>query len=570
MKKCSACHDELPRSAFSGTQWKLTGCQRRCKQCVSRGRPIVPYDDNGVEAGAGERIGVGAANENGEVSAGAAAAARDPEPVSTAPTDAPAGKTCKGAADGTNRPSVVEDDRSCWICLESGPDTSGIPLRRDCSCRGDSGWVHIDCLKKFARSSFTDNESRFKNKDGMRLNPWESCNNCKQDFINTTAIELGKDYLKFAKMKYPNDEVEHILAQVLRLESLTSKNRDRTKRQTSEAQVVANVIIQKSRQVRHEVDTSGRLVGYNAYRHERALTFEAYACDILGCMIYEENGDLKRSLEYLNQALALTSQIDDTKENPTKCRIEGMIGMVMGDMSEQEGGHRGVPSESMIESLRLAHENDRREFGEVGESSLVSALQYMKALKLANHGIKAETMCHEMSSKIMRVHGKNHPSSSFIIESKATFMFRAVSFLPKDKEELAKFRPLDFNDLQKCKRDYYKFITYCDNDNCIIKGPFPVRDSMQYEEMPDKVVPLKDVVFVLSTPVLMKGGRSSEMGEAIYAIGDIHEYDVHTQEYTVMLEGRVPVPLKIRSKGFTVMGCYCENCLKQIEGVRLG
>lgn len=56
----------------------------------------------------------------------------------------------------------------------------------------------------------------------------------KQDFINTTAIELGKDYLKFAKMKYPNDEVEHILAQVLRLESLTSKNRDRTKRQTSE------------------------------------------------------------------------------------------------------------------------------------------------------------------------------------------------------------------------------------------------------------------------------------------------------------------------------------------------
>lgn len=52
-----------------------------------------------------------------------------------------------------------------------------------------------------------------------------------------------------------------------------------------QAQVVANVIIQKSRQVRHEVDTSGRLVGYNAYRHERALTFEAYACDILGCMV---------------------------------------------------------------------------------------------------------------------------------------------------------------------------------------------------------------------------------------------------------------------------------------------
>ena len=184
MKKCSACHDELPRSAYSGTQWKLTGCQRRCNQCVSSGKPIVPDDDDdGGEAGAGERDGFVAANANGEVSAGTAAARgggpdpADPEPVSTTPSDGPVGRTRKGA-DGTTRPSIVEDadDRSCWICLDSGPDTSGITLRRDCSCRGDSGWVHIDCLKKFARSSFTDDESRLKNKDGLRLNPWESCN----------------------------------------------------------------------------------------------------------------------------------------------------------------------------------------------------------------------------------------------------------------------------------------------------------------------------------------------------------------------------------------------------------
>ena len=246
-----------------------------------------------------------------------------------------------------------------------------------------------------------------------------------------------------------------------------------------------------------------------------------------------------------------------------------MIGMVMGEMSEREGGQREVPSESMIESLCLAHENDKGEFGEVSESSLVSALQYTKALKLAKHGIKAETLCHEMRHKIMRVHGKNHPSSNLIIESKATFMFRAVCLLPEDKEELAKFRPLDFNDVQKGKREFYKFITYANDDECIIRGPFPLRDSMQYDDVPEKVVPLKDVAFGLSTPVLINGGKSSVLGEAVYAIGDIHEYDVQTQEYTVMLEGTVPVPLKIRSRGFSVMGCYCENCLKQIEGVRL-
>ena len=46
---------------------------------------------------------------------------------------------------------VNDDAPVCYICLDNGPDESGQPIRRDCSCRGtDSGFAHLSCLAKFA------------------------------------------------------------------------------------------------------------------------------------------------------------------------------------------------------------------------------------------------------------------------------------------------------------------------------------------------------------------------------------------------------------------------------------
>jgi hypothetical protein len=35
---------------------------------------------------------------------------------------------------------------SPWLCLEEGPDASGKPLIRSCSCRGGSGWAHLSLV----------------------------------------------------------------------------------------------------------------------------------------------------------------------------------------------------------------------------------------------------------------------------------------------------------------------------------------------------------------------------------------------------------------------------------------
>lgn len=50
----------------------------------------------------------------------------------------------------------VPDDAFCWICHEDGTkewpgDQTGFQeLKRDCSCRGSSGFAHWSCLVEYA------------------------------------------------------------------------------------------------------------------------------------------------------------------------------------------------------------------------------------------------------------------------------------------------------------------------------------------------------------------------------------------------------------------------------------
>ena len=48
-------------------------------------------------------------------------------------------------------PSDDDEEDVCWLCLEDGRDESGQPLRRDCSCRGGSGWAHLPCIVEYAK-----------------------------------------------------------------------------------------------------------------------------------------------------------------------------------------------------------------------------------------------------------------------------------------------------------------------------------------------------------------------------------------------------------------------------------
>jgi len=63
------------------------------------------------------------------------------------------------------------DGASCYFCLDEGPDETGTPVVRDCSCRGnDAGYAHLSCMIKYA-------EQKSKSLVGKHdfQEPWYKC-----------------------------------------------------------------------------------------------------------------------------------------------------------------------------------------------------------------------------------------------------------------------------------------------------------------------------------------------------------------------------------------------------------
>eukprot|EP00579_Thalassiosira_antarctica_P016053 CAMPEP_0201926904 /NCGR_PEP_ID=MMETSP0903-20130614/17258_1 /ASSEMBLY_ACC=CAM_ASM_000552 /TAXON_ID=420261 /ORGANISM="Thalassiosira antarctica, Strain CCMP982" /LENGTH=157 /DNA_ID=CAMNT_0048464923 /DNA_START=202 /DNA_END=671 /DNA_ORIENTATION=+ len=107
---------------------------------------------------------------------------------------------------------------ACLICLTEGPDESGQPLRRDCSCRGESsGFIHLSCLVKYA-------EQKAEQWDGRDLSefrePWKVCPNCCQNYQNELAVDLAAKFVTFVEGKYPGDQLKHLVALYLKLYAL--------------------------------------------------------------------------------------------------------------------------------------------------------------------------------------------------------------------------------------------------------------------------------------------------------------------------------------------------------------
>ncbi len=106
------------------------------------------------------------------------------------------------------------DDTSCWLCLEEGPDESGKPLVRDCSCRGSSGVAHISCITKYAKSE----SRRLHERDGAVnscVRPFYKCPNCKQSYQNDLHKTLAKVCVEFVESELDVDGDGFLLMHVL-------------------------------------------------------------------------------------------------------------------------------------------------------------------------------------------------------------------------------------------------------------------------------------------------------------------------------------------------------------------
>lgn len=109
----------------------------------------------------------------------------------------PGKRRCKACAEplAGERPP----DPPCWICLDNDADPAGHgPPRRDCSCRGTSGYAHISCLIDYASSHakgmcVAGGTSRIGvSVGGGIVNPWRECPTCRQAYGGNTLYELAR------------------------------------------------------------------------------------------------------------------------------------------------------------------------------------------------------------------------------------------------------------------------------------------------------------------------------------------------------------------------------------------
>ena len=98
-----------------------------------------------------------------------------------------------------------EENNMCWLCHEDGPDESGHPLRRDCSCRGGSGFAHLSCIVEYAKQKAEQWENGECAED-----PWRVCPNCDQPYQGELDLDLANEYVALVKEEHPDDGGKHI------------------------------------------------------------------------------------------------------------------------------------------------------------------------------------------------------------------------------------------------------------------------------------------------------------------------------------------------------------------------
>jgi len=54
-------------------------------------------------------------------------------------------------SEATNASSDNESERACYCCF-SDEETADNPLVSPCSCKGDTKWIHIECLRKWHKT----------------------------------------------------------------------------------------------------------------------------------------------------------------------------------------------------------------------------------------------------------------------------------------------------------------------------------------------------------------------------------------------------------------------------------
>jgi len=423
--------------------------------------------------------------------------------------------------------------------FRDGPDELGEDIVRNCSCRGSAGYVHPSCAVKYAEQKYDIVLNRKQDDE----DPWRICPNCHQDYIDELALHLAKMFVSFIEKNHPHNHTLILRAQVTRLESLTTKNHDRSYNQTKEAEQVANSILHKVRQM--------KLRQIRITDQDRI--YEAHAYEILGCMIVEEGvkRQFPNALRYFEKSLEVSTA---NKFDHGIVRAKGLIHMVNSNLS-------GQVNDESLKSHKLMYEQKVDAFGQSSCDTIKTGLQYAKALKNHHHGVKAERLFIELYEISTRYHGHDHELTKGMDDIKAHFMVRVVSVSSNKAGRFQSSQALSTQDYYNDNAMLYQLRQYNESfERCVVKGPLLYSDGPTTNN--EISLSSDEVIFVLGTPVAV--GVICHGLERVQ-LGDVRSWNSESKCYTIHWEDESLESCEVHQSNVRAPSCICNNCMKGLE-----
>jgi len=300
--------------------------------------------------------------------------------------------------------ATVPQGAACYFCLEEGADEEGKTLVRNCSCRGDSGFAHLSCLKRY-----TEQKCRavVDGKMSSFIEPWQTCDNCKQYFQGQLAAELIAEFVSFTEANYAHsgnsmwDKMKIMASRRLEIIEYANKlDHDR-----SEELVECKILVEKLLAMVDQTKKCLKMNGWihmpktsTEYQYYKMLCgdYEAFGYDVLGkiARLRTEEG-INTMITHWKKARAvynLVGNIDEAEHIDTK------IALFTTDAA-------GI---SIVQNLKNSYDRHLSSKGISSEETIRVGLSYANTLWNTNCSIEAGRLVTKLDTVSRRVNGPDH------------------------------------------------------------------------------------------------------------------------------------------------------------------
>jgi len=313
--------------------------------------------------------------------------------------------------------SAIPDGAACYFCLGEEADEEGMPLVRDCSCRGDSaGFAHLSCLTKYAEQK--SKQAGDGDLDAFST-PWKLCNNCKQPFQNQLSIDMASACYLFAETTYGhagNSKCDKMKV----IDSLRSKIRVLSNTVDKElVKVEMTILLNKMISMVDQTKTDLKMSrwihmpkGSEEYEYYEVLcgNYEAYAYLKLGVLLLmwdSSEEEFKTMITHYKKARAIYNLVD------MKDKAEQMDTLIsLCSIEKQAANNKDASSTTernyVLQFTKSTYEQYLNTQGMNSAGTIESGLLYAKRLRDANHCIESERLVTQLATISRRVHGPDH------------------------------------------------------------------------------------------------------------------------------------------------------------------